>query len=203
MKNIIQKDKKTGMTLIETAISLGLISIFILLVFPLLKLTNELEERFHIQEQLERNSTRIIELLEKNIEEGTFGIQEYFGRDTLVNGKGVFVISQKPPSLDERFFNNRNSEGNTLFIEIPYVKNEKIYSKYLVYRFFNNELLVSPCSYLQGTLYFEGENTLLSNVTGGFKMEKEGIKINMKLKKIEHKYFKELNGYALIGVNYE
>lgn len=200
------KNKKKGMTLVETAVSLGLISLFLLLIFPFLQLASRLEEKFNIQEQIERNSTRIIEIIEKNIEDSSFGIEEYFGKNTLNNGKGVFLLSQgKPPALDERFFNHKSKEGNTLFIEIPYVKNNKIYSKYLVYRFFNRELLVSQCSYLQGTLYFDNESVLLTDVEGSFKSDRYGIKINMeiKIRKTGYSYRKELNGYALTGQKYQ
>ena len=206
MKSTTVKNKTKGMTLAETAVALGLITIFLFLIFPFLKLTNKLEEKFHIQEQIERNSTRIIESIEKNIEASSFGIAEYTGRDTLTNGKGIFVLPLgKPPSLDKKFFDNISDEGNVLLLEIPYVKNETIHSKYFIYRFYNKELLISQCTLLQGTLYFDTENVLLTNTDGNFKKDDYGIRINLVIEIIAgtHIYRKELKGYALTGQKYE
>ena len=36
--------------------------------------------------------------------------------------------------------------GNALFLEIPYVKKEKIYSRYYFYRFNGNMFMISQCS---------------------------------------------------------
>lgn len=206
MKSTTIKNKIEGMTLIETAVALALITIFLFLIFPFLRLTNKLEEKFYIQERIERNSARIIESIEKNIEASSFGIDEYTGRDALTNGKGIFVLPLgKPPSLDKNFFNNISDEGNTLLLEIPYVQNETIHSKYFIYRFYNKELSISQCTLLQGTLYFDTEDTLLTNAIGNFKKDDYGIRINIVIEIIAgtHIYRKELKGYALTGQKYE
>lgn len=192
-------NRKNGMTSIEITISLALILLFFSMIFPILRMTLKLEGSFLFQERIERNSSRLVEMLTKEIESSSFGEEEYRGKENLINGKGIYqLVGVKPSSLNESFFNDRREEGNMLFLEIPCVKNGKIYSKYYMYRFVGDTFLVSQCTNEFKNIYTNEEFILFDYVSGYFKQDKKGIKIVMKVKK-EKNYIRELKDYALKG----
>lgn len=88
--------------------------------------------------------------------------------------------------------------GNALFLEIPYVKKEKIYSRYYFYRFNGNMFMISQCSNQGGRIFFESEDIVFENIDGYFEQDKNGIKIVINIKK-NINYIKGLKGYALKG----
>ena len=187
-------NRKSGMTSIEITISLALILLFLSMIFPILRMTLKLEGNFLFQERIERNSSRLVEMLTKEIESSSFGEEEYRGREKLINGKGIYqLVGVKPSSLNESFFSDRREEGNMLFLE-----NGKIYSKYYMYRFVGDTFLVSQCTNEFKNIYTNEEFILFDYVSGYFKQDKKGIKIVMKVKK-EKNYIRELKDYALKG----
>ena len=108
-------NRKSGMTSIEITISLALILLFLSMIFPILRMTLKLEGSFLFQERIERNSSRLVEMLTKEIESSSFGEEEYRGREKLINGKGIYqLVGVKPSSLNESFFSDRREEG-TIF----------------------------------------------------------------------------------------
>lgn len=192
-------NKNRGMTSIEITISLALILLFFSMIFSILRMTLKLEGNFLFQERIERNSSRLVEMLAKEIESSSFGEEEYRGKDRLINGKGIYqLVGVKPSSLDGNFLSDMKEEGNMLFLEIPCVKNGKIYSKYYMYRFVGDTFLVSQCTNQFKNIYTNEEFILFDYVSGYFKQDKKGIKIVMKVKK-EKNYIKELKEYALKG----
>ena len=60
-------NKNRGVTSLEIVISLALIVLFLALIFPILRLTLKMERSFIIRERVERNSARLIEMLEREI----------------------------------------------------------------------------------------------------------------------------------------
>lgn len=201
MKQMNILNKKKAMTNIEITISLALILLFFSMVFPSLKMSLKLEKYFLYQERLERNSSRIIEMLEKEIESSDFGGEEYTIKNNLINGKGIFEIppiKSAPPALNRDSFKNVRNRGNSLFLEIPYVKNGKVYSKYFVYRFTNSYFYVYEYKNSIGNILLENGELIFDYVNGYFEWDKTGIKIVMNVKK-EEKKVKELRGYALKG----
>lgn len=192
-------NRKSGMTSIEITISLALILLFFSMIFPILRMTLKLERGFLFQERIERNSSRLVEMLAKEIESSSFGEEEYRGKDKLINGKGIYQLAGvKPSSLNESFFSDIREEGNTLFLEIPCIKSGKLYSKYYMYRFIGDAFLVSQCTNEFKNIYTNEEFILFDYVSGYFKQDKKGIKIVMRIKK-EKNYIKELKDYALKG----
>lgn len=201
MKQMNIINRKKAMTNIEIIISLALILLFFSMIFPTLKLTLKLERFFIYQEKLERNSSRVIEMLEKEIENSTFGREDYLLKENLVDGKGVFEIAPNKPvplSLTNDFFQDKRKRGNSLFLEIPYVKDGKIYSKYYVYRFINMYFYVYEYTNSIGYMILEDSELIFDYVNGYFEWDNSGIKIVMKIKK-EKESIKELKGYALKG----
>ena len=78
-------NRKNGMTSIEITISLALILLFFSMIFPILRMTLKLEGSFLFQERIERNSSRLVEMLTKEIESSSFGEEEYRGKENLIN----------------------------------------------------------------------------------------------------------------------
>lgn len=201
MKQMNILNNKKAMTNIEITISLALILLFFSMVFPSLKITLKLEKHFLYQERLERNSSRIIEMLEKEIENSTFGGEDYTIKENLINGKGIFEIPSNKPApitLDRNIFQNKRERGNALLLEVPYVKNGKVYSKYFVYRFTNSYFYVYEYKNIIGNITLENDELIFDYVNGYFEWDETGIKIVMNVKK-EEKKIKELRGYALKG----
>lgn len=192
-------NKNRGVTSLEIVISLALIVLFLTLIFPILRLTLKMERSFIIRERVERNSARLIEMLEREIVDSSFGNEIYEGKENLIDGKGVYqLVGIRPTILDKKFFSNMKERGNALFLEIPYVKKEKIYSRYYFYRFNGNMFMISQCSNQGGRIFFESEDIVFENIDGYFEQDKNGIKIVIKIKK-NINYIKELKGYALKG----
>lgn len=192
-------NKNRGVTSLEIVISLALIVLFLTLIFPILRLTLKMERSFIIRERVERNSARLIEMLEREIADSNFGNEIYEGKENLIDGKGVYqLVGIRPTILDKKFFSNMKERGNALFLEIPYVKKEKIYSRYYFYRFNGNMFMISQCSNQGGRIFFESEDIVFENIDGYFEQDKNGIKIVINIKK-NINYIKELKGYALKG----
>ena len=192
-------NKNRGVTSLEIVISLALIVLFLTLIFPILRLTLKMERSFIIRERVERNSARLIEMLEREIVDSNFGNEIYEGKENLIDGKGVYqLVGIRPTILDKKFFSNMKERGNALFLEIPYVKKEKIYSRYYFYRFNGNMFMISQCSNQGGRIFFESEDIVFENIDGYFEQDKNGIKIVINIKK-NINYIKELKGYALKG----
>ena len=84
------KKKVKGITLIETMTSLGIMGIFMLLSFPVIKIIYRTENFFVNESNTVRNTSRIIEIIEKDIRESGFGNKEYIGKEYLNNGKEIF-----------------------------------------------------------------------------------------------------------------
>ena len=192
-------NKNRGVTSLEIVISLALIVLFLALIFPILRLTLKMERSFIIRERVERNSARLIEMLEREIADSSFGNEIYEGKENLIDGEGVYqLVGIRPTILDKKFFSNMKERGNALFLEIPYVKKEKIYSRYYFYRFNGNMFMISQCSNQGGRIFFESEDIVFENIDGYFEQDKNGIKIVINIKK-NINYIKGLKGYALKG----
>lgn len=192
-------NKNRGVTSIEIIVSLALITLFLSLIFPILRLTLKVERNFILKERIERNSSRLIEMLEKEIEDSSFGNEIYEGKESLINGKGVYqLVGIRPTILDKNFLVNMKERGNALFLEIPYIKNGRIHSRYYFYRFNGNMFLISQCSNQSGRIFFENEDIVFEDIDGYFEQDKNGIKIVVNIKK-NLNYIKELKGYALKG----
>lgn len=59
--------KNSGFSLLELIVTLGLFCIFSLLIFPLLKVSNTLNNSITKQSLFEKDSAKIISLIEKSI----------------------------------------------------------------------------------------------------------------------------------------
>ncbi len=198
------KKKIEGITLLETMVSIGIMSILLLLSFPILKTMYSTEILFTEEIKGSRNASRIIEIIEKDIKESSFGHGEYIGKNYLVNGKVVIEHTGYISNiLKEEFFQGKNQKGNLLFLEIPFVKNETVLSKYIIYRFYTGSLQLIECSLFSGGIFTERVENILEEVDGYFEKDENGIKITIEIRNKKGKTKKVFKGYELMGKKYE
>ena len=198
------KKKVKGITLIETMTSLGIMGIFMLLSFPVIKIIYRTEIFFVNESNTARNTSRIIEIIEKDIRESGFGNKEYIGKEYLNNGKEIFEpLGYINSPLREEFFKRKAEKGSLIFLEIPYVKNEVVFSKYIIYRFYTGSLEVMECSLLNKKIFIERAENILEEVDGYFEKDGKGIVINLQIRNENGKIKKILRGYELVGKKYE
>lgn len=198
------KKKIKGITLLETMISLGIMGIFLLLSFPVMKIIYKTENFFVSERNSARNSSRIIEIIEKDIKESCFGNKEYIGKEYLSNGKEIFEnLGYIRNPLREEFFKAKIEKGNMLFLEIPFVKDNTVLSKYIIYRFYTGSLQIMECSLFNGNIFVENTENILEEVDGYFERDKNGIIVNLQIRDSKEKIKKTLKGYELIGKKYE
>lgn len=198
------KKKVKGITLIETMTSLGIMGIFMLLSFPVIKIIYRTENFFVNESNTVRNTSRIIEIIEKDIRESGFGNKEYIGKEYLNNGKEIFEpLGYINSPLREEFFKRKAEKGSLIFLEIPYVKNEMVFSKYIIYRFYTGSLEVMECSLLNKKIFVERAENILEEVEGYFEKDGKGIVINLQIRNENGKIKKILRGYEIVGKKYE
>lgn len=198
------KKKVKGITLIETMTSLGIMGIFMLLSFSVIKIIYRTENFFVNESNTARNTSRIIEIIEKDIRESGFGNKEYIGKEYLNNGKEIFEpLGYINSPLREEFFKRKAEKGSLIFLEIPYVKNEVVFSKYIIYRFYTGSLEVMECSLLNKKIFVERAENILEEVEGYFEKDGKGIVINLQIRNENGKIKKILRGYELVGKKYE
>lgn len=198
------KKKVKGITLIETITSLGIMGIFMLLSFPVIKIIYRTENFFVNESNTVRNTSRIIEIIEKDIRESGFGNKEYIGKEYLNNGKEIFEpLGYINSPLREEFFKRKAEKGSLIFLEIPYVKNEMVFSKYIIYRFYTGSLEVMECSLLNKKIFVERAENILEEVEGYFEKDGKGIVINLQIRNENGKIKKILRGYEIVGKKYE
>ena len=198
------KKKVKGITLIETMTSLGIMGIFMLLSFPVIKIIYRTENFFVNESNTVRSTSRIIEIIEKDIRESGFGNKEYIGKEYLNNGKEIFEpLGYINSPLREEFFKRKAEKGSLIFLEIPYVKNEVVFSKYIIYRFYTGSLEVMECSLLNKKIFVERAENILEEVDGYFEKDGKGIVINLQIRNENGKIKKILRGYELVGKKYE
>lgn len=198
------KKKVKGITLVETMTSLGIMGIFMLLSFPVIKIIYRTENFFANESNTAKNTSRIIEIIEKDIRESGFGNKEYIGKEYLNNGKEIFEpLGYINSPLREEFFKRKAEKGSLIFLEIPYVKNEVVFSKYIIYRFYTGSLEVMECSLLNKKIFVERAENILEEVEGYFEKDGKGIVINLQIRNENGKIKKILRGYELVGKKYE
>lgn len=198
------KKKVKGITLVETMTSLGIMGIFMLLSFSVIKIIYRTENFFVNESNTARNTSRIIEIIEKDIRESGFGNKEYIGKEYLNNGKEIFEpLGYINSPLREEFFKRKAEKGSLIFLEIPYVKNEVVFSKYIIYRFYTGSLEVMECSLLNKKIFVERAENILEEVEGYFEKDGKGIVINLQIRNENGKIKKILRGYELVGKKYE
>ena len=90
-----------------------------------------------------------------------------------------------------------------IFLEIPYVKDDIVSSKYIIYRFYTGSLEIIECSLFGGNIFVERIENILEKTDGYFEKDEKGIIINLQMRNGKERVEKILKGYELIGKKYE
>lgn len=196
--------KNSGFSLLELIVTLGLFSIFSILIFPLLKVSNTLNNSITKQSLFEKDSAKIISLIEKSIKDSNIIKENYIGKEYIKNG--VIVLEYDTEiylGLTENFFKNKTSKGNTLFLEYPISDGKNIFYSFIIFRFFYGDLQVIECKKINNEIYIENKNVLLKNVHGYFEKIENGIIIEMEILDSDLLKARSLKGYANFKKEFE
>lgn len=189
--------KNSGFSLLELIVTLGLFSIFSLLIFPLLKVSNTLNNSITKQSLFEKDSAKIISLIEKSIKDSNIIKGNYIGKEYVENGAIVLQYDKEIYlGLTENFFKNKTSKGNTLFLEYPVSDGKNIFYFFIIFRFYYGELQVIECKKINNEVYVENKNTILENIYGYFEKIENGIIIEMEILDSDFLKARSLKGYA-------
>ena len=189
--------KNSGFSLLELIVTLGLFSIFSLLIFPLLKVSNTLNNSITKQSLFEKDSAKIISLIEKSIKDSNIIKGNYIGKEYVENGAIVLQYDKEIYlGLTENFFKNKTSKGNTLFLEYPVSDGKNIFYSFIIFRFYYGELQVIECKKINNEVYVENKNTILENIYGYFEKIENGIIIEMEILDSDFLKARSLKGYA-------
>lgn len=189
--------KNSGFSLLELIVTLGLFSIFSLLISPLLKVSNTLNNSIAKQSLFEKDSAKIISLIEKSIKDSNIIKGNYIGKEYVKNGAIVLQYDKEIYlGLTENFFKNKTSKGNTLFLEYPVSDGKNIFYSFIIFRFYCGELQVIECKKINNEVYVENKNTILENIYGYFEKIENGIIIEMEILDSDFLKARSLKGYA-------
>lgn len=190
-------NKNRGFSLLELILSLGLLSIFSMLIFPLLRVSNTLNTTLMKQSLFEKDSLKVLSLIEKTINNSQITTIDYIGKKYVENGaividydRGIFL------GLNEDFFRKKSVKGNTLFLEFPTSDGKNIYYFFIIFRFYLGEFQVIECKKVNNEVFVENSNSIIENIHGYFEKTKTGIIINMEILDSDLSKVRSLKGYA-------
>lgn len=184
------KKKIKGMTSIEVLVSLTIISIFMSVLFPILRVNSKINNILYFQSIIDQNKGDIIKIIENSIENSqNYWSIENFNESVIV----LYYNRHLPCYIDKSFFQHKKEKGNLIFIKIPILKNGKVLRTFLVFHLYRNYLYVYQGKYLGNFWYIEDENTLTKNIFGYFEKIERGVFINLNFK--TNKIIEEVRGY--------
>lgn len=189
--------KNQGFFVLELILTLGLLSIFSLLIFPLLRVSHTLNSSLIKQSLFEKDGIKILSLIETSIEESNISTEEYIGKKYIENGAIVLNYNKEIYSrLDEDFFRKKTTKGNVLFLEFPKSDGINIYSSFLIYHLYFGELIVIECEKFGNEIYITNSNSIHNKIYGYFEKNKNGIIINLEILDSYFSKNRNLRGYA-------
>ena len=189
--------KNQGFSLLEFILTLGLLSIFSLLIFPLLRISNTLNTSLVKQSLFEKDGIKIISLIESSIEDSNISYEEYTGKEYVENGAIVLNYDKEIQlGLKEEFFKKKVSKGNILFLEFPTSDGNNLYSSFLIYQLYFGELRVIEGKKFRNEVYIDNSNSIHNKVYGYFEKTKSGIIINIEILDSDFLKNRNLRGYA-------
>ncbi|WP_291256161.1 type II secretion system protein [Fusobacterium sp.] len=195
------KSKNSGMTFLEVVISLGLLSIFSVLIFPTLKLSNNLNRKISERSLVERDVIRMLNIMERSIEKANTIKELYSGKNYVKNGVAIVqdnrIISF---NITEEFLSKNSDEGNVIFLEIPRSNGTRIENTILLFQFIENRLIVTQGEIVNGVVKISNSDTLYENIEGRFKRKKRGVAIEYNIESKSLKEREEIKGYGNFNI---
>lgn len=192
-----------GMTLLETIISLGLVSVFSLIIFPTLKVSNELNREVDKKSLVGRESVRILNIIERSISKSIAFSKEYSGKEYIKDGIGIIeerriLIS----SINESVLKKSSKEGNTLFLEYPRSNGVRIENSILVFQFVDENLIIVQGRVKDKNIVIEFSDTLYEGVDGEFRRVEQGVVIEYEILGKNSDTKEKIKGYENINISY-
>ena len=189
--------KNKGFSLLELIVTLGLFSIFSLIVFPLLRVSHSLNTAIIKQSLLEKDEVKIISLIEDCIESSNILKSEYSGKEYIKNGVAILNHEQVIELvLKENFFKCVSQKGNTLFLEYPVSDGNTIFYTFIIFQFFAGELIILECKESFNDIVVENSSIVLKKVYGSFEKTETGVIINLNISNSDFSETRSLKGYA-------
>lgn len=174
--------KNRGITLLETVISLGLISIFSLIIFPTLRISNRLNESISEKGLRDREITRVLNIVERAIEKSSPLPIEYLGDGNIRNGVEVIVENRVlTGQINISTLENVSTKGNLLFLEYPRSNGKTIINSILFFQFIHNGLMVMEGRLFGDRIRIVDSLTLLDRVVGEFERKRSGVVIRLEI----------------------
>lgn len=185
------KNKNQAFSIAEIIVSIAIISIFILILFPILNINNKVNETIYIQSIIDKNKGDIIEIIEDLIADSEhYLIEKYTKNSVEVLQRKNFVSTG---FIGKEIFENITKKGNVLFIKKPILKNGKIRNYFIIFCISHKCLYAYEGEYRNKTLCTENMSKIMKNIEGEFEKKERGIFINMKVKVRDKVY--EIKGY--------
>lgn len=186
-----------AISLVETILTLGLLSILSILIFPILKSSNTLTNSFISQSLISKDSERILLIIENCINNSSIIDRDYLGKEWVKNGFLILdyngIFSQ---SLGENFYQHSSTEGNTLYLEYPRSNGKTIKLSILIFRFLYGELTVAEFEVGKNDVFIVNSDVILENVHGSFKKNRYGIIIELEVTSSDFSVKEKLIGYG-------
>lgn len=191
--------KNKGITLLEMIISLGLMGIFSVVIFPTLKVSNDLNREIVKKSLFSKDYIAIVNVIERGIRKSSSFKDEYSGKRYLKDGVGV--IEEKRNlifNIGEDVLSKCSNRGNTLFLEYPRSNGARVENSILVFQFIEKNLVVGLAKIRDGLVRVDIFETLFEGIEGEFKRENGGIVVECEFYK---KGFQEkVKGYERINI---
>lgn len=195
------KKLNRGVTFLETIISLGLISIFSLILFPILKTSNILNGELVQKGLTERQSTRILNIIENSIRNSSPIFKNYSGRKYIKNGVGILKEEKLLNYMvKEENLAKISDRGNVLFLEYPRCNGARVEDNILLFQFFNNNLLVAQGEIVDEKIKIIFSDTLYQGVEGYFEKKGTGIAIEIVIFKENKDIEEKVKGYENFNI---
>lgn len=176
------QSRERGVTLLETLISLGLISIFTLVLAPTLRVSNSINRRLSMKSLVDRENVRILNMIERSIRNSSRVLEEYEGRKFIKDGVGVLEENGTLIfTIGEGVLSNCTDEGNALFLEYARSNGVRIENSIILYQFLNGKLFVTEGKVVNGIIKVVIYDEIFEGIWGKFKKLDSGIVIEYEI----------------------
>lgn len=185
------KNKKLGFSIIEIVVSVAIISIFFLVLFPILNINNRLNKTIYLQSIMDKNKGDIIKIIESSIAESEHYLIEKYTKNSIEVLQYKKFLSTG--FVGKEIFQHISQKGNVLFIKKPILKNGRIINHFIIFCISYGSLSAYEGEYRRETLCTGNENILIDHVEGEFVKGERGVFINIKMR-VKGKIY-EIKGY--------
>jgi|GEM_PF-6662557 len=169
------KVKNRGLTLVELVLSMGILGIILMLIFPMISIFNKSRQIIMETSKRDNHKARVLELIEQNINRASLDEINFFWENFLQKGKGIYLYENE--NLSSEFLSQTKKNGNFILLKIPHYKKGKKEVRYISFKFDKEKLSIA--NYFPENLMLRKtrEEILMENVQGKFVMEGFSIKI--------------------------